>query len=161
MWPARSITRAPAGIVADAAGRHAGDAAVLDDDCPALDGGAPVPSTTRTFVSAMTGSDTVTYSLDGRASVGGRLAERQPARGEENGNGSGVQRDRGSSVHLEDHAHACLDVLGDVAVQHPLARVGDVEQHVGDEPGRHQHRVLPDGLSFGTPLMDNTRNRWP
>ena len=33
--------------------------------------------------------------------------------------------------HLEHHPHARLDVLGDVAVQHPLAGIRQLEQHVG------------------------------
>src|SRR4029450_9597787 len=40
--------------------------------------------------------------------------------------------------------HAALHVLGDVAVGHPQARVGHVEQDVHDLAGADQHGVLPD-----------------
>ena len=44
---------------------------------------------------------------------------------------------------VEAEHHAALVVLGDVAVRHPHAGVGDVEQDVDDLAGPHEHGVLP------------------
>jgi len=67
VFPARSIVRAPAGTVTEAAGPTA---AIFSPRitivCPSFTG-APVPSMTRAFVSATTGSLTVTYGLRGAA----------------------------------------------------------------------------------------------
>src|SRR4051812_44487525 len=45
--------------------------------------------------------------------------------------------------HVEAEHHPALVVLGDVAVGHPPARVGDVEQDVDDLTGAHQDGVGP------------------
>src|SRR3954454_10386503 len=44
----------------------------------------------------------------------------------------------------ETEHHSALVVLSDVAVSHPHAGVGDVEQDVDGLPGAKEHRVLPD-----------------
>jgi hypothetical protein len=46
--------------------------------------------------------------------------------------------------HVEAEHHAALQLLGDMAVGHPQARVGHVEQDVHHLAGADQHRVLPD-----------------
>ena len=43
-------------------------------------------------------------------------------------------------------------VLGDVAVRHPQARVGDVEQDVDGLAGTDQHGVLPDQVGLHNPV---------
>src|SRR5215218_10191917 len=55
----------------------------------------------------------------------------------------------GSRLDGEGEVHAALVVLGDVAVRHPLARMGDLEQEVDGLAGRDQHRVLPDEVGLG------------
>src|SRR4051812_49180074 len=74
-------------------------------------------------------------------SVGSSAAE--PGRGyRERRSGAGLRDVGGLDVEAEHHA--ALMVLGDVAVRHPAAGVGDVEQDVDDLAGAHEHRVGPD-----------------
>ena len=51
--------------------------------------------------------------------------------------------------HGEAEHHAALHVLGDVAVRHPQAGVGDVEQDVDGLAGADQHGVLPHQVGLG------------
>src|SRR5262245_51407402 len=43
--------------------------------------------------------------------------------------------------HVEHHPHPGLDVFGDVTMQHPLARIRHLHQHVNHESGRHENRI--------------------
>ena len=52
----------------------------------------------------------------------------------------------------EAEHHAALHVLGDMAVRHPQAGVGDVEQDVHGLAIADQHRVLPDQVGLGHPV---------
>jgi hypothetical protein len=52
-------------------------------------------------------------------------------------------RRRSSFLHLEAEHHSALVVFGDVAMRHPQARVGDVEEDVHRLTGSHKHGVLP------------------
>src|SRR5512133_3270817 len=54
--------------------------------------------------------------------------------------------------HVEAEHHAALHVLGDVAVGHPQARVGHVEQDVYGLNRTHQHGVLPHQVGLGDPV---------
>src|SRR5919108_5268671 len=56
---------------------------------------------------------------------------------------SGCVRARDLLVDVEAEHHAALVVLGDMAVSHPAAGIGDVEQDLDRLLGSHQHRVLP------------------
>src|SRR5215211_4281536 len=58
----------------------------------------------------------------------------------------------GARCHVEAEHHAAFVVLGDMAVRHPKAGVGDVEQDVDRLPGQHQHRVLPDQAGLDEPV---------
>jgi hypothetical protein len=53
-----------------------------------------------------------------------------------------------------------LVVLGDVAVRHPPAGVGDVEEDVDGLASPHQHGVLPDGVLLGRPVPWPVLSRW-
>ena len=55
---------------------------------------------------------------------------------------------RPSPGHREAEHHAALHVLGDVAVGHPQAGVGDVEQDVDGLAGADQDGVLPHQVRF-------------
>ena len=63
--------------------------------------------------------------------------------------GLSLARARSAAGDVEAEHHAALHVLGDVAVGHPQARVGDVEQDVYGLTRAHQHGVLPDQVGLG------------
>src|SRR2546421_9031945 len=95
-------------------------------------GGAPVPSTSSTWVSATTAVSTAVYWRTSAASESGRYATSgagSSATKTSATKASGRMRDS-SLFHREGHHHAGRQMLGDVAVQHPAARVGSVEQNI-------------------------------
>src|SRR5262245_2331671 len=55
----------------------------------------------------------------------------------------------GSRLDLEHHAHSRFDVLRDVAMQHPLARIRQLEEHVGRETGRDEDGIFPHQVLVG------------
>src|SRR3954466_10176173 len=55
---------------------------------------------------------------------------------------SGILRSRRLDCFEAEH-HSTLVVLSDVAVRHPTARIGDVQQDVDRLAGKHEHGVLP------------------
>src|SRR5687768_400885 len=57
-----------------------------------------------------------------------------------------------SRIDVEAEHHAALVVLGDVAVRHPTADVGDVEQDVDRFAGAHEHGVLPHEVRLDDPV---------
>src|SRR5687768_3567766 len=57
-----------------------------------------------------------------------------------------VTRSSGCNVEREHHSH--LGVLGDVAVGHPAAGVGDVEEDVDGLAGADEDGVLPDQVGL-------------
>src|SRR3954471_3463958 len=64
---------------------------------------------------------------------------------------AGVSRTlaRFSRVDAEAEHHSALVVFGDVAVRHPSAGVGDVQQQVYDLTRWHEDGVLPDEVRLG------------
>src|SRR5256885_1414634 len=58
----------------------------------------------------------------------------------------------GARRDVEAEHHAALVVLGDVAVRHPEADVGDVQQDVDRLAGADQHGVLPDQAGLDRPI---------
>ena len=60
--------------------------------------------------------------------------------------------DFGFGVDVEAEHHPALVVFGDVAVRHPQAGVGDVEQDVDGLAGANEHGVLPGQVGFGDPV---------
>src|SRR5207249_1753051 len=67
------------------------------------------------------------------------LSSRQPTR----------SSDRWRAGNVEAEHHPARRMLSDVAVRHPQARVGDIEQYVDDLPRLDQDRVLPHEVRFG------------
>src|SRR2546423_8028759 len=58
----------------------------------------------------------------------------------------------GARRDVEAEHHAALVVLGDVAVRHPDADVGDVQQDVDRLAGADEHGVLPDQAGLDRPI---------
>src|SRR5437870_4132642 len=102
--------------------------------------GAPVPSITVTLVIATTGLSTLmkgrSESRDACAVTVAGIRARNAVNGRMAPPGS-------TSIDGDRRHHAGLEMLGDVAMQHPAARVRQVEQQVHRRAGRHQHGVLP------------------
>src|SRR5256885_11872780 len=108
-------------------------------------GGAPVPSTSSTWVSATTAVSTAVYWRTSAASESGRCATSAAGASviKIGATRAGGRMRDSSLFHREGQHHAGRQMLGDVAVQHPATGVGSVEQNIHHGAGRHQHGVLP------------------
>src|SRR3989344_7688287 len=58
-----------------------------------------------------------------------------------------MTRDMGSVYHIPEH-HPRLQVLGNVTVCHPLARIGDIEEDIDILASRDQYRIFPDEIGL-------------
>src|SRR5687768_3687026 len=144
VWPLRSITRTPAGTTALAAGPTDTILPLSIRIVWSSSGALPVPSTTRTCCKATRVSGTLMTActaggneLTFCAVMTAGMVMAAIAR-------AILFMDvLLLRIHFEHHPHAGLDVLGDMAVEHPLAGVRQLEQHVGGEAGRHEDRIFP------------------
>src|SRR6266699_6757406 len=139
------MLRAPGGTCTDAAGPTSAMRPSRTTIVWSGLGGAPVPSTSSTWVSATTAVSTTVYWRTSAASESGRCATSgagASATKTSATKASGRMRDS-SLFHREGHHHAGREMFGDVAVQHPATGVGRVEHNIHHGAGRHQHGVLP------------------
>src|SRR5687767_3093500 len=144
VWPLRSITRTPAGTTALAAGPTDTILPLSIRIVWSSSGALPVPSTTRTCCSATRVSGTLMTAC----TAGGKELTFCAVMTTGMATAAITRASLFMDVlllwiHFEHHSHASLDVLSDMAVQHPLAGVRQLEQDVGGKAGRHEHRIFP------------------
>src|SRR5829696_212520 len=121
-------------------------------------GAPPVPSINVTLVKARLAVSTATYFTTSSERESGRCACNVLVTRVIKASGKAIgriqvsslchpERSEGSLVNRKSHHHAGREMLCDMAMGHPAAGIGWVEQNIHYASRRHQHRVLPHQIA--------------